>query len=181
MDLQEDSELFWKCTRAGRNKVVLPCKERDENIIKKAFAKLYYILIHKFVEKRMPVGGCDCYLLTSDDWCLSVWMRRIRRDTWVLWAGFKTDEIYFHRRDREIGKSRWTLARRLLVLDSMMSFHISRFALCQGSVSHMQCAVVMIYVLIEKFTVGTPILGWASLMCVVLFSFGVLMLMMEFG
>ena len=38
--------------------------------------------------------------------------------------------------------------------------------------------LVMIYVLVEKFTVGTPILGWASLMCVVLFSFGIMMLMM---
>ena len=30
----------------------------------------------------------------------------------------------------------------------------------------------------EKFTVGTPILCWASIMCVVLFSFGIMMLMM---
>ena len=36
----------------------------------------------------------------------------------------------------------------------------------------------MINVIVEKCTVGTPILGWASMMCVVLFSFGIMMLMM---
>ena len=35
-----------------------------------------------------------------------------------------------------------------------------------------------IEVIVEKVAVGTPILGWASLMCVVLFSFGCMMLMM---
>jgi dolichol-phosphate mannosyltransferase len=37
---------------------------------------------------------------------------------------------------------------------------------------------MMINVIVEKCTVGTPILGWASMMCVILFSFGIMMLMM---
>ena len=46
------------------NKVVLAVrKERDENPVKKFFAHMYYVIIHKFVQERMPVGGCDCYLI----------------------------------------------------------------------------------------------------------------------
>ncbi|MBQ8527186.1 MAG: glycosyltransferase [Lachnospiraceae bacterium] len=185
-DLQEDSEIILEMYESWKkgNKVVLAVrKERDENIVKKAFAHLYYVLIHKFVEKRMPIGGCDCYLV--DRQVIEVLERLDEKNSsltlQVLWAGFKTDEIYFHRRDREIGKSRWTLAKKIkLVLDSMMSFSYFpiRFMSGLGVAYAIAAVLMMIYVVIEKFTVGTPILGWASLMCVVLFSFGVLMLMM---
>lgn len=185
-DLQEDSEIILEMYESWKkgNKVVLAVrKERDENIIKKAFAHLYYVLIHKFVEKRMPVGGCDCYLI--DRQVIEVLERLDEKNSsltlQVLWAGFKTDEIYFHRRDREIGKSRWTLAKKIkLVLDSMMSFSYFpiRFMSGLGVAYAIVAVLMMIYVVVEKFTVGTPILGWASLMCVVLFSFGVMMLMM---
>ena len=185
-DLQEDSEIILEMYESWKkgNKVVLAVrKERDENIIKKMFAHLYYVLIHKFVEKRMPVGGCDCYLV--DRQVIEVLERLDEKNSsltlQVLWAGFKTDEIYFHRRDREIGKSRWTLAKKIkLVLDSMMSFSYFpiRFMSGVGVTFFIGAVLMMIYVLIEKFTVGTPILGWASLMCVVLFSFGLMMLML---
>lgn len=185
-DLQEDSEIILEMYESWKkgNKVVLAVRrERDENFIKKVFAKLYYILIHKLVEKRMPIGGCDCYLV--DRQVIEVLERLDEKNSsltlQVLWAGFKTDEIYFHRRDREIGKSRWTLAKKVkLVIDSMMSFSYFpiRFMSGLGVAYAIVAVLMMIYVLIEKFTVGTPILGWASLMCVVLFSFGIMMLMM---
>nr|MBQ8252091.1 glycosyltransferase [Lachnospiraceae bacterium] len=53
-----------------------------------------------------------------------------------------------------------------------------RFMSGVGVTFFIGAVLMMIYVLIEKFTVGTPILGWASLMCVVLFSFGLMMLML---
>ncbi len=40
------------------------------------------------------------------------------------------------------------------------------------------CAIIgMILVIYEKITVGTPMLGYASLMCVLLFSSGLILLM----
>ena len=99
----------------------------------------------------------------------------------VLWAGFKTEHVYFHRRDREIGKSRWTLAKKVkLAMDSMMSFSYFpiRFMSTIGVLFALFALIMAIEVVVEKFTVGTPILGWASLMCIVLFGFGLLMLMM---
>ena len=47
-----------------------------------------------------------------------------------------------------------------------------------GIVFDIAALVLLISVLVEKFTVGTPIQGWASIMCVVLFGFGMLMLML---
>ena len=185
-DLQEDSEIILEMYESWKkgNKVVLAVrKERDENIIKKAFAKLYYILIHKFVEKRMPIGGCDCYLV--DRQVIEVLERLDEKNSsltlQVLWAGFKTDMVYFDRKDREKGESRWTFAKKFkLVLDSMMSFSYVpiRFMSGVGVAFNIGAVILFISVLIEYFTKGTPIAGWSSLMCVVLCSSGLILLML---
>lgn len=185
-DLQEDSEIILEMYESWKkgNKVVLAVRaSRDENPVKKMFANLYYVLVRKFVNKRMPAGGCDCYLL--DRQVIEVLELLDEKNSsltlQVLWAGFKTDEIYFHRKDREVGKSRWTLGKKVkLVMDSMMSF--SYFPIrCMstiGVIFFLAAILMMIEVIVEKCTIGTPIMGWASIMCVVLFSFGIMMLMM---
>lgn len=185
-DLQEDSEIILEMYESWKkgNKVVLAVRaSRDENPIKKMFAHLYYVLVRKFVNNRMPAGGCDCYLL--DRQVIKVLELLDEKNSsltlQVLWAGFQTDEIYFHRKDREVGKSRWTLAKKVkLVMDSMMSFSYFpiRCMSTVGVIFFLASLVMMIEVIIEKCTVGTPILGWASMMCVILFSFGLIMLMM---
>ena len=89
--------------------------------------------------------------------------------------------IYFVRQDREIGKSRWTLSKKVkLVMDSVMSFSYFplRFMSGLGILFNLLAVVLLISVLVEKFTRGTPIDGWASLMCVILCASGVIMLML---
>ncbi len=185
-DLQEDSEIILEMYDSWKrgNKVVLAVRsERDEGAVKKFFANLYYAIVRKFINKRMPAGGCDCYLL--DRQVIKVLELLDEKNSsltlQVLWAGFKTDHIYFHRKDREIGKSRWTLGKKVkLVMDSMMSFsYFPIRAMSTLGVIFCIIAVLMaVEVVIEKFTVGTPILGWASLMCVLLVSSGLIMLML---
>lgn len=185
-DLQEDSEIILEMYESWKkgNKVVLAVRaSRDENPIKKMFAGLYYVLIRKFVNKRMPAGGCDCYLL--DRQVIQVLELLDEKNSsltlQVLWAGFQTDEVYFHRKDREVGKSRWTLAKKIkLVMDSMMSFSYFpiRCMSTVGVIFFIAAVIMMINVIVEKCTIGTPIMGWASMMCVILFSFGIMMLML---
>lgn len=185
-DLQEDSEIIMEMYESWKkgNKVVLAVRsDRDENPVKKFFAHMYYVIIHKLVNDKMPVGGCDCYLL--DRQVINVLEMLDEKNSsltlQVLWAGFKTDHVYFHRKDREVGKSRWTLSKKVkLAMDSMLSFSYFpiRFMSTVGVLFFVVSVLMAIEVIVEKVMVGTPILGWASLMCVVLFSFGCMMLMM---
>lgn len=185
-DLQEDSEIILEMYESWKkgNKVVLAVRaQRDENPVKKFFAHLYYVIIHKLVNERMPMGGCDCYLL--DRQVINVLEMLDEKNSsltlQVLWAGFQTDQVYFHRKDREVGKSRWTLSKKIkLAMDSMLSFSYFpiRFMSTVGILFFIVSVIMAIEVIVEKVTMGTPILGWASLMCVVLFSFGCMMLMM---
>ncbi|MCI8798736.1 glycosyltransferase family 2 protein [Acetatifactor muris] len=185
-DLQEDSGIILEMYESWKrgNKVVLAVrKERKENPVKVFFANMYYAIIRKIVNKNMPVGGCDCYLV--DRKVIEVLERLDEKNSsltlQVLWAGFRTDMIYFVRQDREIGKSRWTLSKKVkLVMDSVMSFSYFPLRLMSGLgvAFNILAVILLIGVLIEKITHNTPIVGWASLMCVVLCSSGVIMLML---
>ena len=185
-DLQEDSNIILEMYESWKqgNKVVLAVrKERKENPVKFFFANIYYALIRKIVNKNMPVGGCDCYLI--DRKVIQVLERLDEKNSsltlQVLWAGFQTDSVYFVRQDREIGKSRWTLSKKVkLVMDSVMSFSYFplRFMSGLGILFNILAFLLLVSVFVEKFTKGTPIVGWASLMCVVLCASGVIMLML---
>ncbi len=186
-DLQEDSTLILDMYESWKrgNKVVLAIREsRDENPIKKFFAGCYYWLVRKTINKDMPQGGCDCYLV--DRKVIKVLQMMDEKNSsltlQVMWVGFKTEKIYFHRKDREVGKSRWTLAKKVkLVVDSMMSFTYFpiRFMATMGFVFALLALVGIIMVIREKLVLGTPILGYASIMSVVLFGFGVIFIMLS--
>lgn len=185
-DLQEDSSIILEMYESWKkgNKVVLAIRrERKENRLKVFFANMYYALVRRMVNKNMPAGGCDCYLV--DRKVIEVLERLDEKNSsltlQVMWVGFKTDMIYFVRQEREVGKSRWTLSKKVkLVADSIFSFSYLPFRLMMGLsvIFDIAALILLISVLIEKFTVGTPIQGWASIMCILLFGFGMLMLML---
>ena len=185
-DLQEDSGLILEMYESWKrgNKVVLAVrKERDESAVKKFFANLYYAIVRKCIDKNMPVGGFDCYLL--DRQVIKVIQMLDEKNSaltlQVLWVGFKSEKIYFHRKDRQVGKSRWTFSKKFkLVMDSMMSFSYFpiRFMCGVGVVLAFLAFLWIIEVIIEFFTIGTPIAGWPTLMCLILFSTGLILLML---
>lgn len=185
-DLQEDSEIIIEMYESWKkgHKVVLAVREkREEGLFKKFFARLYYLLIRSIVNKDMPLQGCDCYLL--DRQVIKVLEMLDERNSsltlQVLWTGFKSDNVYIHRRNREVGKSRWTLKKKMkLVMDSMMSFSEVPIRIMSGLgvVFFLLACILAVLVILEYIVHGVPIIGWASLMCVALLSFGVMMLAM---
>ncbi len=185
-DLQEDSELIIRLYDKWKegNKVVLAVREqRDEPALKKFFANMYYTIVRKTIDKKMPKGGFDCYLL--DRQAIEVLLRLDEKNSslslQVLWMGFKSDNVYFHRRDREVGKSRWTFSKKFkLVFDSMMSFSYFpiKFMSGLGVFMAILAFIWIIAVIVEFIAIGTPVKGWSTLMCLVLFSAGMILLML---
>ncbi len=185
-DLQEDSTLILDMYESWKrgNKVVLAVREeRDDSAIKKFFANLYYSVVRKCIDKNMPKGGFDCYLL--DRQVIKVLEMLDEKNSaltlQVLWVGFQSEKIYFHRKDREVGESRWTLSKKIkLVLDSMMSFSYFpiRFMSGVGFVFALLAFLFIIEVIVEYFVTGAPIRGWSTLTCLVLLSTGLILLML---
>ena len=185
-DLQEDSEIILEMYESWKkgNKVVLAVRsDRDENPVKKFFAHMYYVIIHKLVNDKMPVGGCDCYLL--DRQVINVLEMLDEKNSaltlQVLWVGFKSDKVYFHRKAREIGESRWTLSKKVkLVLDSIMSFSYFPVRFMSGlGVLFAFVAVIWAIVLVAQRLTGVEdVAGWTSMMVLMLFGFGLIMVML---
>ena len=185
-DLQEDSLLILDMYTSWKlgNKVVLAARqERQDSVLTKFFAGIYYTLIRRFVTDRMPEGGCDCYLIDRQviDTLLGLDEMNSSLTLQVLWVGYKTDVIYFKRDARKTGKGRWTFAKKFkLMLDSFVSFSYVPIRLMWiiGFLFFVFSMLMAIDIFSEYFTSGVPIAGWTSLICVVLLSSGLILWML---
>lgn len=185
-DLQEDSALIpqmYESWKKGNDVVLAVRKSRVDSAGEKAAAGLYYKIINRFVTREMPEEGTDCYLL--DRKVIEVIKKFDERNSsltlQVLWAGFKTERVYFDRQGREKGKGRWTFAKKFkLAADSLLSFSYLpiRLMTWMGVIFDVLSLILIINVIIEYFCVGVTVRGWTMLVCIVLFAAGAIMFML---
>lgn len=183
-DLQEPSELIldmYNSWKKGNNVVLAVRADREESFNQKLFANTYYWMVRKAALPQMPKGGFDVFLL--DRKVIEVIERMDEKNSaltgQILWSGFKTEKIFYTRKAREIGKSRWTLKKKLrLVADTLFSFStlpITAVAVIGGSSffgALIWALVVFVFRCMGKITVS----GWTTLFIFQLFSFGIIML-----
>lgn len=166
------------------NKVVLAVREdREEPFTQKLFSNTYYKLMKKYALTSMPEGGFDCFLIDRKviDVITSIEEKNSSLMGQILWCGFKTDKIYYVRKEREIGKSRWTLAKKIkLFIDSFMAFSYAPIKLMSGLgiITSFIGFLYGIFIIINKFINAVNVQGWSSLMAVFLFVSGLQMLLL---
>ncbi len=183
-DLQEPTEIVLEMVKSweqGNNVVLAVRKDRQESKQQTMFANLYYWIVRKTALPQMPKGGFDVYLL--DRKVIDVLMKLDEKNSaltgQILWSGFKTDQIYYTRLQREIGTSRWTLKKKIrLVLDTLFSFSTLPITLVAliGTVSCFGAVVWAVAVFVCKLVGLISVSGWTTLFVFNLFSFGVIML-----
>lgn len=183
-DLQDPPEIILRMLEKWKegNKVVLAVRsDRKEGFISKAFSKLYYSIMRKIALKNMPKGGFDCFMISSQVAQVINGMEEKNTSLMgqVLWCGFKSEIITYVRQKREIGKSRWTLSKKIkLAIDSILSFSYFpvRFISTVGALFFIGSVIWAIVILVLKITNNIVVEGWTTLIIVNLFSFGVIML-----
>ena len=183
-DLQEPTDMIHEMVKAwmdGYNVVLAVRDGRDESKKQTFFANLYYKLIQKTALPDMPDEGFDAYLI--DRKVITVLENLDEKNSaltgQILWSGFKTKKVFYHRLARKIGTSKWTLKKKIrLVTDTLFSFTnlpIS-IVLTVGIFSMLGAFVWAIAVLIAKLAGTITVSGWTSLFIFNLFSFGVIMM-----
>jgi len=183
-DLQEPSsmilEMFQKW-KDGNNVVLAIRKDRQEPWLQIFLSNLYYKLMRRIAIKTMPDGGFDCFLI--DRKVIKVLEMMDEKNSTImgqiLWAGFKTDMIYYTRLKREKGKSRWTLSKKIkLFVDSILAFSYFpiRFISTIGIVTFFGTIIWLLYILYAKFFIGIEVEGWTTLMITSLFFYGLILL-----
>ena len=183
-DLQEPSELIlemlesWK---AGNNVVLAAREGRDEARSQVMFSNLYYKMVRKLALPNMPKSGFDVYLIDRKviDTLVSMNERNSALTGQILWSGFRTGIVFYQRRAREIGTSRWTLKKKIrLVTDTLFSFSTVpiKIVTTTGALSFLISIIWAVVVLIAKLIGSIDVQGWTLMFIFSLFSFGVIML-----
>lgn len=183
-DLQEPTELILDMVESWRqgNNVVLACREgREESKRQIGFANLYYWMVRKTSLPTMPKNGFDIYLL--DRKVINVLDALDEKNSaitgQILWSGFRTGIVYYTRKAREIGTSRWTLKKKIrLVSDTLFSFSTLPIRMLEmvGVFSFVASIVWAIIVFVSKLIGDIAVQGWTTLFIFVLFSFGITMI-----
>lgn len=182
-DLQEPSDLSVNMYNEWKNgeKMVFAVREaRKDGVFGDLFSNLYYFFMRKMVDPEMPKGGFDIYLMDRAIAQKIVEMNDKNSPIvlQLMWLGYHPKKLYYVRKKREIGKSSWSLAKKVkLFVDSLIAFSYVpiRIMSLLGVLFLVFSVVYGICVLISRLRGLIPIQGYTTLLIIVLFSSGLIM------
>lgn len=176
-DLQDPPELIPQMMEhwsKGYKLVIANRQDREESFGQKLFSNTYHYLIKRFALRHVPEGGFD--LVLFDRQLKDEIVKIDEKNTNVLylltWLGFEYVNIPYVRRKRDIGKSRWTLKKKIkMFIDSFVAFSFFpiRAISVTGTILGLIAFLYGIFVIIAKFTDLIPVEGWTTMMVVLLF------------
>ena len=186
-DLQDPPELIHDMLahwRQGRKVVLAARQSRADPLPTRLLAGAFYFLFRRFALPNMPPHGFDFFLLDRQVCNL---IKGIQESNaylmgMILWLGFEPAVFYYHRQRRaeRFGKSMWTLTKKLkYFIDAFVAF--SYVPVRAASLLGMCLSVLGLFyalaLLILRLVSGIPVVGWVSLMAVLLVVSGVQLLM----
>ena len=182
-DLQEPVDLLVKMYdkwKEGHKVVIATREQRQESAIKQIFANTYYRIIRRFALTNMPKKGFDICLIDRQvkDILLDLNEKNSAITLQVLWTGFEICEVGYTRLARKIGKSRWTLAKKIkLTIDSLVSFSYIPIRVMTGlGAAFILCAFIWgIRIMIALLRGNVDVRGWSSVVLLVMVSSGIIM------
>lgn len=183
-DLQDPPEIvieMYEKWKKGKKVVLAVREDREDGFIQSFFSNTYYKLFKKFALSNMPRGGFDCFLI--DRKVVNILTQIQEKNSslmgQILWTGFNPGVVYYTRRKREHGKSRWTFSKKIkYFIDSFVSFSYFPIKLVTG-LGFLISVLGFIYslvILFSKLNRGIVVEGWSSMMVVFLIVSGVQLL-----
>ena len=176
-DMQDPPELMVQMYghwQQGFKLVIGNRQDREETGLSEMLAKIFHWLMKHLALRNIPDGGFDFVFFDRQvaTEVLKLHERNSNVFYLMVWLGFAYVNIPYTRRKRQIGKSRWTLSKKVkLLIDSLMAFSfmpiraISVIGLGLGLLAFLYG----LYVITLKFIHPSEPAGWTTLMVVLLF------------
>jgi len=158
-------------------------ERKGENIFKKASAKIFYRVLQKLTDESMPTDVGDFRLIdrkVSDALKEMPERSRYVRGL-VAWLGFKTASVEFVRKPRFAGKTKYSFAKMIkLALDGIFSFSYKplKIATFLGGMISLMSLFYLLFVVQQRIFTNNTISGWASIMAVLLFLSGTILIVL---
>ncbi len=184
-DLQDPPELLLEMVPRwldGKKFVIAVRASREDPITSRIYSWLYYRFLRALVVPGYPDGGFDIALM---DKAMLEPMRNCSKNAFTpllaYWLGYEPDVVSYHRPRREHGKSGWTFTKKIKTfLDVMLGFSVTPIRLISavGVIVAGASFVYGVSVLIGALTGNIAVLGYASLVSLITFLLGLIILML---
>ncbi len=158
-------------------------KRKGESAFKKFTAKMYYRMLKRLTNVDIPVDTGD-FRLIDRKVCDAMKMlgeknRYIRG--LVSWTGFNQTAVSYVRDERFAGETKYPLKKMIrFAMDGIAAFSYKPLKLATGVgfAIALLSFIYLIVILFQKLMYGNVIEGWASTIAVILFSQGIVLIML---
>lgn len=184
-DLQDPPELLLTMADkwlAGSKFVICVRESRQDPLISKMFARIYYSILRLAVTRDYPSGGFDLALM---DALLLPYLQQsgknINISLFAYWLGFEPEVIYYQRREREHGKSRWTFSKKFTyLLDSILGFSVVpiRMISFTGFIVALLSFVYGVFLVVNASINHAIVPGFTTIATLISFLLGLIIIML---
>lgn len=157
---------------------------KGETFFKKLTARLFYRFLNKMTDVKIPTDVGDFRLIDSKvkDALLKIPEHNRYVRGLVSWLGFRQTAVEFVREPRFAGETKYPLSKMIkLGIDGITSFSYKPLKFSVGIgvfLSVFSLVFALVVVLLRVFDITNMEPGWASLMVVMLFFFGIVLIML---
>lgn len=175
-DLQDPPELIKLMHQEwikGTKLVLGQRVKKNDGFITDLLSDTFNLLLRKCAKDYIPKGGFDFVLFDRAlrDQLVQINERNTNSLYLLTWMGYQYTCIPYERRERQIGKSRWTISKKIkLLIDSFVSFTYApiRIISFTGIVLGLISLLYMLYILYAKFSGLIEVEGWTTTMIILL-------------
>lgn len=172
--IEEDGYDVVGCRRTSR---------KGEPPIRSFFAKQFYKIINKITDTEIVDGARDFRLMTRQVVNSILDVSEYNRFSKGIfsWVGYNTKYLEYENVERVAGETSWNFWGLLKYsIDGIVAFSDAPLMLASflGILSCFGSGLGIIWIIISKLLFGNPVVGWASLVCIILFMGGLNLLCM---
>ena len=151
---------------------------KGEPPIRSFFAKCYYKLINKISKTEIVDGARDYRLMTRQMVNSILSLKEYNRFSKGIfsWVGYNTKWLEYKNVERVAGTTKWSFWKLFLYsLESIVAFSTVPLAIASimGLLFFLVSIILIIIIIVKTLTIGDPVAGWPSLVCIIFFVSGV--------
>ena len=151
---------------------------KGEPPIRSFFARCYYKLINKISKKEIVDGARDFRLMTRQMVDSILELKEYNRYSKGIfsWVGYKTKWLEYENVERVAGTTKWSFWKLFLYsLESIVAFSTVPLSIAavMGILFCLIAFIMIIVIIVKTLTVGDPVAGWPSMVCIIFFVSGI--------
>lgn len=151
---------------------------KGEPPIRSFFARCYYKLINKISKTEIVDGARDFRLMTRQMVDSILELKEYNRYSKGIfsWVGYKTKWLEYENVERVTGTTKWSFWKLFLYsLESIVAFSTVPLSIAavMGMLFCLIAFIMIIVIIIKTLTIGDPVAGWPSLVCIIFLVSGI--------